>query len=113
MISNLTSGVGAIRESADRFEGSADRLARLNTGDEAESRPVEPTEQTDGGREARADTTGEKLVQQEDTVKIDRDKVDLAREVSEQIQAEIGVKSGVALIRSTDETLGTILDILA
>lgn len=113
MISNLNNGINAIRESSDRFEASADRLARLNAGDEAESRPVEPTEETDGGRETRADTTGETLAQQEDTVKIDREKIDLAREVSEQIQAEIGVKSGVALIRATDETLGTVLDILA
>ena len=103
-ISNVASG---LQRSQERLEASANRVANqlAPTDDTRPDEVVSPATETSEGRDTRAEDSEEP--------RVDREKLDHAREVAEQIESRRNSEAQVAVIRRLDETLGSVIDIVA
>lgn len=103
-ISNVASG---LQRSHERLEASANRVANqlAPTDDTKADEVVSPATESSEGRETRAEDS-------EDT-RVDSEKFDHAREVSEQIESRRSSEAQLAVIQRLDETLGSVIDVIA
>lgn len=98
---------GAIRQSTDRLASTAQHFATsgVSAGDE-EQRAIPPPEETASGRasqpNSRDDPEAQPSIEEALT-----DRISEARAIADQLQA------GVSLIHHVDESVGSLLDIIA
>lgn len=114
MISGVfTQGGGAIRQSVERLATSAQQSAASGASDQIEEeRAIPPTEETASGREAlpnsRDDPEAEASIEEALA-----DRISEARAIANRLQAETQAKAGVSLVHHVDESVGSLLDIIA
>ena len=95
----IEASISGVRAAEERMSASAHNVANLNT-EEARALRVRLSERANrGGVDARTERTEERP--------------DLAEETVEQMSARNYLKANANAIRTQDEMLGTLLDILA
>ena len=105
----FTQAGGAIRPSEERLSAPAQQFAESGASEQVEEqRAIAPPEETASGREAlpnsRDDPEAEAPIEEALA-----DRISQARAIADQLQAE----AGVSLIHHVDESVGSLLDIIA
>lgn len=113
MISGVSNNVAALRDAQERVGRVASSIANQNPqnvdgGEEVP--PVESTDETKGSNER--DDAGEEVVRGARDVRSNdnAEEVLLAQSIGEMIEAKMELGANIAVIKTQDEMLGTLLD---
>ena len=112
MLNPISQAGGALRENHERLASSAQSGANLSVPEDEQPRPVPPPESAPRGRESLERSRDDGQVEDASASGIPS-KIDLAQGVADMIQARAESDANVALIHHMDETVGTLLDVVA
>ena len=108
-----TQAGGAVRQSVERLAASAQQYAASGASKEVEEeRAIPPTEETASGREATPNSRDDQEAEISGDYALP-DRISEARAIADQLQAVAGAEAAVSLIHHVDESVGSLLDIIA
>ncbi len=116
MISGMGAPLSALHAFGKKLETSAKNTANIDTDGYKKDR-VNLTEDQNGAVKAnveKVDAPGSKVFEMtaEGMTLVEKSNVDLAQEVTNQILAKRGYEANLAAIKTYDELLGSVMDIL-
>lgn len=113
MINSISNSVSGLRNAVDRLAERPESITQFpDAPPEEDERAIPPPEENPSARQSytrHSDRSSEEFRSVSDAPQTS----DLAREMADRIQAEMEAKANIAVIRASDETVGTLLDIRA
>ncbi len=113
MINTISNAASGLRNGVDRFAERPESITQSpQAPPEEDERSVPPLEENPSARESHtrhSDKSDEEFRSVSEAPRTS----DIAREMADRIQAETDAKADIAVIRASDETVGTLLDIHA
>ena len=112
-ISSALSGLAAFQKKSDVI---AANVANADTDNYKKRRAIIAESPTGSGvtvqvTEVRTPGIPKEIVQEDETIEVERSNVDLAEELTETIPASAGYRANLATIKTHQENLGALLDI--
>lgn len=116
MISSVNSGLSALRAFGEKMAVTGNNVANMNTEEFKKSRAI-LKEGSNGDVQVEVDrvnTPGPTIVEINDGKMTEKElsNVDLAEEISQTILAQRGYEANLTTIKTRDEMLGTLVDII-
>lgn len=117
MISALSSAVSGLTANTTKLAVSANNTANINTDGFKKSRVSLEDAQPQGVQATveKMDSPGPVVLEQTEQgeTMVEKSNVELTEEITSQMLAEYGFKANLKTIQTTDEMLGSLLDIKA
>jgi flagellar basal-body rod protein FlgC len=116
MISSIQNNISALNAFDTKMQVTANNVANVNTNEFKKSRAV-LSEGENGGVKVdveKVDTPGYPIetVKEDEVVKTETSNVDIAEEFGESIVTQNAYNANLKMVKTQDEILGSLLDIL-
>lgn len=112
MISSVSNSSAALRDAMDRYAGRTESITRIPEAPPEDERAIPPPEENPSARQSHARHSDKSPGNFRPVSEAPRTS-DMSRELADRAQAEADAKANIAVIRASDDTVGTLLDITA
>ena len=117
MVSSIDSGLSALRAFGDKMEVTSNNIANVNTEEFKKSRAI-LKEGSNSNVEVeidRVNTPGPTIVEIDGGKMTEKElsNVDLAEEIPQTIISQRGYEANLTTVKTRDEMLGTLIDIIS